>query len=104
MRLQITTKYLISKAVALAVLCSFLFSNAAFAAAVSNEENVSLSLSTLTTDLTQLGRTGRLRENPNFLNETESLMEVLEKGGSQPVIVDQKGESSDIIVEQLAIR
>jgi subtilisin family serine protease len=62
-------------------------------------------LAIYTTDLTQLGRLGRLRESLSFEKETNRLIEVLGKGGSrQPVIVDEKGESQDEIVDQLAIR
>src|SRR4030095_7177354 len=58
-----------------------------------------------TTDLTQLGREGRLRQSPNFETTVNQVVEVLEKGGSsQPVIVDENGSVQDEIVEQIAIR
>ena len=60
---------------------------------------------TFTTDLTQLGRNGRLRQTPNFEKEIDQVLEVLAKGESrQPVIVDQNGNAQDEIVEQIAIR
>jgi hypothetical protein len=60
---------------------------------------------TFTTDLTQLGRLGRLRQTSNFEKEIDQVLEVLEKGeGRQPVIVDQNGNVQDEIVEQIAIR
>ena len=59
----------------------------------------------LTTDLTQLGREGRLRENLNLEAETLQLIKVLGGNGSrQPMILDEKNELQDALVEQLAIR
>jgi type VI secretion system protein VasG len=59
----------------------------------------------LTTDLTQLGREGRLRENLNLESETLQLIKVLGGNGSrQPMILDLANQSQDALVEQLAIR
>ncbi|HYJ90860.1 MAG TPA: hypothetical protein VEV84_06110, partial [Pyrinomonadaceae bacterium] len=106
MRLPIPAKFLIGKALSLAILCSFLLSNTAFAAVLASDSRATTTnSSTLTTDLTQLGRDGRLRENPNFESEMFRLIGVLEKGEKrQPVIVDEKGESQDIVVEQVALK
>src|SRR5690348_15863388 len=107
MTLSTTAKYIVSKTAALAILCSFIFSNAALAAVVSSDLKMSASNTpaTMTTDLTQLGRDGRLGQNPNLESKVEQLVEVLEKGGArQPLIVDQKEEIQQAIVEQLAIR
>ena len=58
-----------------------------------------------TTDLTQLGRNGSLRENLNLEKETLRVLEVLGKGGSrQPVILDEKSENQEAVAEQVAIR
>jgi ATP-dependent Clp protease ATP-binding subunit ClpA len=58
-----------------------------------------------TTDLTQLGQLGRLRQSPSFETYINKVVEVLEKGGNQqPVIVDMNGSVQDEIVEQIAIR
>ena len=54
--------------------------------------------------MTQLGREGRLRQNPSFEKETAKLIEVLGNDGTrQPVIIDETGNYRDIVVEQLAI-
>ena len=59
----------------------------------------------LTTDLTQLGRQGRLQENLNLEAETIQLIKVLAgKGLRQPMILDEKNENQDALVEQVAIR
>ena len=98
------------RAAVLIVLASFVFSNAiAVSAAAGDTQQSAASASALakyTTDLTQLGREGRLRENLSFESETTRLIKVLAEGGvRQPVIVDEDKESSqDTIVEQLAIR
>jgi ATP-dependent Clp protease ATP-binding subunit ClpA len=67
--------------------------------------NDSATSASYTTDLTQLGREGRLRQSPNFETEINKVLEVLAKGGSrQPVVVDENGSIQDEIVEQIAIR
>ena len=104
-----TKRFVMSKAVALAVLVSFLFTNVAvvgiFADTLTSGKTAANVTATFATDLTQLGRSGRLRENLNFENEVSGLADMLEKGGKrQPIVIDEKGESQDLIVEQLAIR
>ena len=92
-----------------AVLASFLFTNA-FAVSAFRNDTVRIVSSTsalakYTTDLTQLGREGRLRENLKFEGETLHLANVLAEGGRrQPVIIDETKEAQNAIVEQLAIR
>ena len=93
----------------LALLYSFIFTNivavGAFAANKNESSSTSSAISRFTTDLTQLGRDGRLRENLNLENDTLRLIKVLAGGGQrQPVIVDEKGENQDFVVEQLAMR
>jgi subtilisin family serine protease len=94
---------------AVAILASFVFSNV-FAQSVlrgshSNGMSKSSAMAKYTTDLTQLGREGRLRENLNFENETLRLIKVLAEGGiRQPVIVDEDKTAPETVVEQLAIR
>src|SRR5689334_22497191 len=91
----------IARFVALTLLISIVLSNAALSAAFVGDK--STTATTSVTDLTQLGREGRLRENPNFAHETARLLEVLAQGGSrQPLIVDEGGLTQDAIVEQLA--
>ncbi|MGI8409841.1 MAG: hypothetical protein ACR2M8_08195, partial [Pyrinomonadaceae bacterium] len=109
MRLSQKNISILKKAIAFTLLYSFIFTNLAAVSAFASDSNETPAYSTLTTrfatDLTQLGRQGRLRENLNFENETNRLIKVLAGGGlRQPVIVDDKGENQDIIVEQLAIR
>ena len=92
-----------------AVLASFLFTNA-FAVSTFRNDTIrvaanSPALAKYTTDLTQLGREGRLRENLKFEGETLHLANVLAEGGRrQPVIIDETKEAQNAIVEQLAIR
>jgi ATP-dependent Clp protease ATP-binding subunit ClpA len=77
----------------------------AFAANKTNTPSNSSATTRFTTDLTQLGRDGRLRENLSLENDTLRLIKVLAGGGQrQPVIVDEKGENQDFVVEQLAMR
>ncbi|MGH7782370.1 MAG: hypothetical protein ACREO5_00775, partial [Candidatus Binatia bacterium] len=89
-----------------ALLLSLLITNAFAVLPTSDSQKQSLAAPAIyTTDLTQLGRDGRLRESLSFEKETNRLIEVLGKGGSrQPVLIDEKGESPDMIVDQLAIR
>ncbi|HEX2640010.1 MAG TPA: S8 family serine peptidase, partial [Pyrinomonadaceae bacterium] len=108
MKLSQNKTSFLKKTISLALLCSFAFSNfiavEALAATASQPASETFSTATFTTDLTQLGRDGRLRENLNFENETMGLLKVLAGGDvRQPVLVDEKGESQDLIVEQLAI-
>ncbi|HVF31007.1 MAG TPA: S8 family serine peptidase, partial [Pyrinomonadaceae bacterium] len=91
------------KTISLLLLVAFAFSNVvAVATATTSTETA---ITTFTTDLTQLGREGRLRRTPSFEAEVNKVIEVLAKGGSrQPVIVDENGSVQDEIVEQIAIR
>jgi len=94
---------------AVAILASFLSSNVLAGAVRGTDHASKWSVSTATTkyttDLTQLGREGRLRENANFEKETDRLIEMLAQGGvRQPVIIDHDEATIETIVEQLAIR
>ena len=108
MNFYIFRRTAIRKTVSLLLLSSFLFTNVAAAEILTGDErqissdtrnNVSF-----TTDLTQLGREGRLHETPNFKSETEALIKVLERGSRQPLLVDEANESPEFVVEQLAIK
>ena len=92
---------------AIAILASFVFSNVFAVDAIRGDKsNSQKSVLTVkdTTDLTQLGREGRLRENPSYEKETMSLVKALEEGGlCQPVIINQDKAVQEIVVEQLAI-
>src|SRR4051812_39390331 len=92
----------------IAIFASFVFSNAfALDALRGDMKSVARSsaMTKYTTDLTQLGREGRLRENLNFENETARLVKVLAEGGvRQPVIVDEDKAVQDGVVEQAALR
>src|SRR5687768_777779 len=89
------------KAISICLLITIAFSNALMLQAGTDRPHVAA----LTTDLTQLGRQGRLRQTPNFEAEVNRVIEVLANGGNrQPVIVDANGSVQDEIVEQVAIR
>ena len=90
----------------IAILASFVFSNA-FAVEILNDKTKASTtpMAKYTTDLTQLGREGRLRENLSFENETVRLLKVLAEGGvRQPVIVNDDKGVQETIVEQAALR
>jgi serine protease AprX len=94
---------------AISILASFAFSNVIAGSALRadhfNKHSVSTTMAKYTTDLTQLGREGRLREDLNFEYEADRLVRVLAEGGvRQPVIIDQDSATIEAIVEQLAIR
>ena len=97
-------------AAVLVVLASFFVSNIVAASPAGDGSKTkavvrTTALTTYTTDLTQLGREGRLRENLNFDTETNRLMNVLGKGGvRQPVMLNDDKAAQETIVEQLALR
>src|ERR1035437_3603537 len=91
------------------VLASFVFSNALVLSAMTMDDRQATTQNSATakytTDLTQLGREGRLRENPGFESETARLVKALGNGNSrQPVILSDDKANQDTIVEQLALR
>ena len=97
----------IKAALSMLLVLSFVISNAITAFATLNPQLVKTATATnkFTTDLTQLGRNGRLRENLSLEKETLRLIEVLAKGGlRQPVIVDDNGDVQNAIVEEVARR
>jgi ATP-dependent Clp protease ATP-binding subunit ClpA len=88
---------------------SFIFSKAfavgSFESATRTSVSVSAATAKYTTDLTQLGREGRLREELTFEKETLRLIKALSEGGiRQPVVVDEDKAVQDSIVEQAALR
>ena len=92
---------------AIAILASFVFSNVFAVNQLRGDKTnvVSSATAKYTTDLTQLGREGRLRAVLSFENETSRLVKVLAEGGvRQPVIVNEDKAVQDAIVEQVAIR
>src|SRR4051794_17288081 len=100
---------IVRRVASLAILTSFAFSNA-FAVAMSTasgDVHVVLSDTTAkyTTDLTQLGREGRLQENLNLESETVRVIKMLSEGGMrQPVVVSEDKAVQNGVVDQLAMR
>nr|MBA3351660.1 hypothetical protein [Blastocatellia bacterium] len=97
------------KAISLYLLATFVLTNGAavqtLAVNPAETDRTATPFLTFTTDLTQLGREGRLRQSPSFETEIAQVLDVLEKGGSRhPVLVDEDGSVQDEIVEQIAIR
>src|SRR3954466_12538349 len=91
---------ILKKAISLTLLLSFVFTNIAavttFAADTKQMSPNLTAVAKYTTDLTQLGRKGSLRENLNLENEALRVIEVLGKGGlRQPVVLDEKSENQD---------
>ena len=97
------------KTISLCLLAAFVVTNVVAVRTLAGNGSTAssnvLASATFTTDLTQLGHEGRLRQSLSFETYINQVIEVLEKGGSQqPVIVDQNGSVQDEIVEQIAIR
>ena len=92
------------KTISLFLLVAFAMTNVVSVSILAADTSNDPTGSTFTTDLTQLGREGRLRKTANFEKEINQVLEVLDKGESQPVIVDQNGNVQDEIVEQIAMR
>ena len=101
---------MIRKAISISLIFSFALANLAVTQAFASttldqRSSVKVENESLTTDLTQLGRQGRLLENLNLEAEVIQLVKVLGgKGVRQPLILDEKNENQDILVEQVAIR
>ena len=94
----------IRKTITLCLIMTFVLSNVTGLVLAAGNESVP-AFATFTTDLTQLGRQGRLRQTPNFESEIAQVLEVLGKGdGRHPVILDDNGSVQDEIVEQIALR
>src|SRR6187549_277598 len=92
---------ILRKAISLSLIAAFILTNAAVSAVLAPDvPSINVKF---VTDLTQLGREGRLRESLGFEAEVNSVIAALEKGGKQPVIVDENGSVQDEIVEQIAI-
>src|SRR3954468_18919151 len=88
---------------AIVIIASFVCSNV-FAGMVlgtdhASKRSVSPATTKYTTDLTQLGREGRLREDVDFERDAERLTGMLAEGGiRQPVIIDQDKATIETIV------
>lgn len=66
---------------------------------------VSAATAKYTTDLTQLGREGRLREDLSYEQAVTRLFKVLTEGNTrQPVIVSDDAAVQATVVEQVALR
>ena len=95
-------------AIAFALVASFLITNvAAIGATADNKKTAAHSSASAkyTTDLTQLGREGRLREDSSYDSETARLIKVLAQGERrQPVILDENKAFAQTVVEQAALR
>ena len=103
------TSSFLPKTLSAVLIYSFILTNMfaiqVFANTTNQNVEISTSLKKYTTDLTELARQNRLRVNPNFENETNRLIKVLATGGlRQPVILDEKGENEELVVEQLATK
>lgn len=109
MRLSANHLSKIRETISLTLIVAFFMSNVIFANAIVRHNDPVAAPTAAdvnhTIDLTQLGREGRLREDLSFEGDTNRLMKALAGNGSrQPVIVDEKGEYQERIVEQLALR
>ena len=110
MKTTSTKPTMIRKAISISLIFCFSVANLAVTqvfASTTRDQRSSLNVEneSLTTDLTQLGRQGRLQENLNLEAEAIQLIKVLGgKGVRQPLILDEKNENQDILVEQVAIR
>ena len=88
------------------LILSFIVTNSMTAVAALTPQTIrsASALTKYTTDLTQLGREGRLRENLSVEAEALRLADTLGEGGvRQPVIIDETRDSQNAIVEQLAL-
>ena len=99
----------LTKTLSVVLLYSFIFTNIfavrIFADTTAENAVKSPTLTKYTTDLTELARQNRLRVNANFADETTRLIKMLTSGGlQQPVILDEKGENQELVVEPLALR
>jgi ATP-dependent Clp protease ATP-binding subunit ClpA len=97
------------RAISIALLASFVFTNAFAVDAVRRDTKLSVPVSAATanytTDLTELGRNGSLRQDLRFEAETAQLIKMLAEGGvRQPVIIDQDKDVLNTVVEQAALR
>jgi len=107
--LSLVLSKVMQKTLAIVFIASFLFANTlAFA---TNDANRIRSLNSnevvakFTTDLTQLGREGRLRKNLSLESDVIRLTNALAEGGlRQPVLVTELRETRNTIVEQLALK
>src|SRR5204863_6319591 len=107
MRLLLSKFSRLRQAATLVIVASFVMSNAiAIGAAAGDIKTAVVNASAwtkYTTDLTQLGREGRLRESLSFEAETAQLIKALGNGDvRQPVLVTDDKASQETIVEQLA--
>ena len=107
MNFSVTKFSIASRAATLVILASFIFSGAVAVGASTNDLSASKTsaMTAFTTDLTQLGREGRLREDLSFESETIRLIEALGDGDfRQPVIIDEDKANQQAIVEQFTLR
>src|SRR5690606_718427 len=96
----------IKKAVSILLVTAFVVTNvAAQSFAPTHPSPAVRSNEPFTTDLTQLGRNGRLSPNLNFDRDATRLIEMLGKGvNAQPVLIDESGIAAESAAKQLASR
>src|SRR5690606_38018743 len=97
----------IKKAVSLLLVTAFVVTNVAAQSFAPTHPSpaVHTNIEPFTTDLTQLGRNGRLSPNLNFDRDATRLIEMLGKGvNAQPVLIDESGIAAESAAKQLASR
>ena len=99
----------VTKAFTFVLIGSFMFSNVLMMRVFARETKKDAAkisvLKKYTTDLTALARAGRLNPTSNLEREVNRLIKALASGDlRQPVILDEKGETQELIIEMLAAR
>jgi hypothetical protein len=105
----VTKSSIMSKAISLTLLCSFIFTNAFAIQTFAQRTNKAIvtpsALVKYTIDLTQLARENKLRVNDSYQTETNRLMKSLSGGDlRQTVVLDEANKNQELVIEQLAIR
>lgn len=100
---------LVTKAISFVLLSSFLFTNVFIMQTFANnsyKDSVKVSmLKKYATDLTELARGSAIRPTGSYESEVNRLIKVLASGDfRQPVVVDEKGDAQELVVESLALR
>src|SRR5437763_1722865 len=100
-----TTRRLVSAAILVPLVLSNVFAGTILRADHVNVSSKMPAMVKYTTDMTQLGREGRLREDVKLESDTNRFITVLtEEVVRQPVIIDEDKAVMESIVEQLALR
>ena len=109
MNLSLRRNSIISRAISFSLLVTFAFMNQTVVNAnlnrgSANDERTFASTH-FVTDLTQLGRDGRLRQNLSLEADVLRLERIL--GGQNersPILIDHANEGAELVIEQLALR